>query len=93
MWITIDVFITSVNGWEMYDAEAEYWRLGLEGNRNFRITRANVNYALCPSYPSIFVVPAVVTDEQLARVSSFREKGRVCLLAVICWERGINVIT
>ena len=65
-------------GWDTYDAEVEYKRIGLAPSPVFRLTRMNKDYSLCPSYPCVFAVPANITDEMLAKVASFREKGRVC---------------
>lgn len=39
------------NGWNFYDPEAEFERLGLIKNKKLRITKINATYALCPSYP------------------------------------------
>lgn len=50
----------------------------MTGSANFRLTRMNKDYTLCSTYPSVFVVPASITDDMLTRVASFREKGRVC---------------
>lgn len=52
----------------------------MPGSANFRLTRINKDYCLCPTYPAVFVVPSAITDDMLTRVASFREKGRVCTL-------------
>ena len=49
----------------------------------WRVTRANEAYALCASYPSLLVVPAAVTDAQVAGAAKFRSKGR---LPVLTWR-------
>ena len=36
----------------------------------WRLTSANVHYALCPNYPNLLAVPASVTDAQLRESAS-----------------------
>ncbi|KAL1525311.1 hypothetical protein AB1Y20_020172 [Prymnesium parvum] len=46
----------------------------------WRITAANAEYALCPSYPCSLIVPSYVDDALLKVCAKFRSKGRVpCL--------------
>eukprot|EP01133_Synstelium_polycarpum_P008162 gene8162-9589_t len=59
----------------IYNVEDEYIRLGFPIDK-WRITYINKDYGLCPTYPSLFVVPESVTDEDLKKISLFREKGR-----------------
>lgn len=49
-----------------------------------RETHLNANYELCGSYPSVLVVPASVTDDEIIAVSQFRSEQRV---PVLCWGR------
>ena len=49
------------NGWNLFSWEEEYRRLKLDPNE-WRITDANINFELCKSYPSKFIVPAKITD-------------------------------
>lgn len=49
-----------------------------------RATRLNANYMLCGSYPSVLVVPASVTDDEVRAVALFRSEQRV---PVLCWGR------
>lgn len=49
-----------------------------------RDTQLNANYELCGSYPSVLVVPASVTDDEIKAVSYFRSEQRV---PVLCWGR------
>eukprot|EP01101_Sappina_pedata_P011051 TRINITY_DN714_c0_g1_i1.p1 TRINITY_DN714_c0_g1~~TRINITY_DN714_c0_g1_i1.p1 ORF type:complete len:770 (-),score=209.27 TRINITY_DN714_c0_g1_i1:441-2750(-) len=73
----------------VYDALREYERLGLDRN-GFRITRANEDYQLCPSYPSVFATHEEFTDEKLAAVSKFRSRGR---LPAVVWRHLGNGAT
>lgn len=71
----------------MYDPQREYQRLKLTppvgvkprtANKwPWRITNVNKDYSFSPTYPSVFVVPAAVSDEDLWRSRRFRMKERV----------------
>lgn len=74
-------FSRDESGWNLYDAVAEYKRLGLSSGENFRLTTANCNeqgmYRLSPTYPVFFCVPSVVSDEELFELVKHRSKGRI----------------
>lgn len=53
-------------------------------SRADRETHVNTNYELCGSYPSLLIVPASVTDDEILAVSQFRSEQRV---PVLCWGR------
>ncbi|OWZ09929.1 Myotubularin [Phytophthora megakarya] len=83
----------AVDGWRIYDAVAEFQRMGIGSSTNrWRLSYINEEYELCPTYPSIVGVPASVSDSVLAVASKFRSKGRIPVLswrdrhtgAVIC---------
>lgn len=43
-----------VNGWEVYNAEKEWRRLGIGGknvDHGWRISRLNIDYEVCPDWP------------------------------------------
>ena len=63
---------------DIYDPIREFQRVGLPG-AGFRITNANQDYKLCPTYPSFLVVPEGITDDQLKSVAGFRSRGLYCL--------------
>lgn len=52
-----------------------------------RATRLNSNYMLCGSYPSVLIVPASVTDDEVRAVALFRSEQRV---PVLCWGRQVD---
>ena len=58
-----------------YNVEAEFERLAW--GESFRLTSVNRDFGVCSSYPSSWVVPANVTDEELREASSFRGHSRV----------------
>ncbi|XP_077682093.1 phosphatidylinositol-3-phosphate phosphatase MTMR1 isoform X6 [Eretmochelys imbricata] len=72
----------SVNGWKVYDPMAEYKRQGLP-NESWKISKVNSTYELCDTYPTIFVVPTSVKDDDLSKVAAFRAKGRIPVLSWI----------
>jgi hypothetical protein len=63
------------SGWLGYDAKTEFSRMGLPG-LHFRQTSVNDRYQLTPSYPSLYIVPKNVSDEELRAAARFRSKGR-----------------
>lgn len=46
-----------------------------------------LQYRLCPTYPSLLCVPVTVYDTELVSIASFRSKGR---LPVLCWLHPVN---
>jgi hypothetical protein len=84
---------TQLEGWDLYDCMNEWKlvrNLVLLGENShvspskcggdsslFRLTLANSSYKLCDSYPTSFIVPASVEDDDLASSASFRSHGRV----------------
>ncbi|KAH3745479.1 Myotubularin 1 [Pelomyxa schiedti] len=83
------VFVTSVtrlfafyyrptfneNGWNIYDPLREYRRLGIPDS-TWRISEANMRYTLCPSYPTLLVVPYECDDELIRQAAQFRTSSR-----------------
>jgi myotubularin-related protein 6/7/8 len=64
-------------GWTVYNPLEEYTRIGLvsgEEGGAWKVSEFNANFATCPTYPEIFVVPATVTDKTLEKVAEFRSK-------------------
>ena len=70
-------------GWDVYDAYAEYARMGVP-SRHWRITSINASYSFCSSYPSVLVVPKQTSDSDLLLARSFRSRHR---LPVFVWRR------
>ncbi|RHY23754.1 hypothetical protein DYB36_008151 [Aphanomyces astaci] len=77
-----------VQGHAIYDLYADFAAMGVSlSSSPFRITDANRSYAICPTYPPMFVVPAAMSDVQVAAVAGFRSKGRMPLC---CWVHSSN---
>lgn len=49
----------------------------------WRISRANMEYKLCPSYPQLLLVPKAVSDAALEAIAKFRV---ACRLPVVVWR-------
>jgi len=70
------------DGYHFYDPLSEFKRLGFDEQNRFgklfRVSHANVpNYALCPTYPRSFVVPAVISEDHLIKIAEFRSQNRI----------------
>jgi Myotubularin-like phosphatase domain len=52
---------------------------------HYRLCALNSSYQLCPSYPCYFLVPASVSDADVAQCAKFRSSGR---LPAISWFHG-----
>jgi Myotubularin-like phosphatase domain len=76
------------DGWQFYDPAEELERFGLP-NHQWRISEANSNYELAPSYPRVLVIPSHIQDKELAAIATHRQHGR---LPVLCWRHaGANI--
>eukprot|EP01071_Lankesteria_metandrocarpae_P015265 Lankesteria_metandrocarpae@DN9493_c0_g1_i1.p1 len=49
--------------------------------RHLRITNANADGNLCPTYPAQLIVPVACSDELLFKVAAFRSKCRIPILS------------
>lgn len=78
------------NGWEVYDSEAEYGRLGVP-NELWRVTKLNTNYGVSDSYPAVWAVPSCASDELLKKVALFRSKGRIPILSWIHPKTNVSI--
>jgi len=84
-----DAFKLPFDGWSLYDAKAEYRRLGLP-NSTLRLSEANMEYKLCSTYPREFVVPSSISDEDLESIAKFRSRGRI---PVLVWHDRVTGAT
>lgn len=69
------------NGWKLYDAVAEYERMGAFADGKWRITNINKDYAFSPSYPKVLVVPSQVSDTVINYGAKYRSKARIPVLS------------
>lgn len=70
----------NINGWKIYEPENEYKRMKVDFNY-WRWTDANINFSVCESYPSRFIVPKEIKDSQLFKISQTRSHGRIPILS------------
>lgn len=76
------------HGHQIYNVFADFARMGVDlVNGPFRVTDMNLNYAICPTYPPQLVVPAAISDHEVASVAEFRSKGR---LPICCFVHPRN---
>ncbi|KAL1500857.1 hypothetical protein ABEB36_006281 [Hypothenemus hampei] len=73
-----------LNHKEMF--ENEMARLQFQGD-SWRITRANENYKICPTYPPYLLVPSCINDEMLESVAKFRSSRRI---PIAVWRHTKN---
>jgi len=68
--------------WSLYDPLEEFQRQGvLNPCSQWRLSRVNEDFSLCPTYPKMLVVPKSIDDEVLRKVAEFRSRGRIPVLS------------
>ncbi|KAH9587077.1 Myotubularin- protein 2 [Schistosoma haematobium] len=72
--------VFAIDGWDVYNPEEEYHRQNIFTN-GWRITKINMDYRLCDTYPAILAVPWEVTDELLVACAPHRSRGRIPVLS------------
>uniref|UniRef100_A0A1I8Q6D3 Lateral signaling target protein 2 homolog n=1 Tax=Stomoxys calcitrans TaxID=35570 RepID=A0A1I8Q6D3_STOCA len=65
------------------DFMREVERLGFDLNGSWRISHANEDFKLCPSYPPKLLVPCCISDDTLNNVANFRGSRR---LPAVVWR-------
>jgi len=63
-------------GWAFFNLEAEFLRQGVP-NKQWSICSLNKKYSLCPTYPSLLVIPYSATTALVEGAARFRSKGRI----------------
>jgi hypothetical protein len=66
-----------VDGWQVFTPAKEFTRQGLLGSSNTKWRLWQDNYELSPTYPSAFILPAVLTDVEVRDAAKFRSKARM----------------
>ncbi|KAM6949446.1 myotubularin-related protein 1a [Aplochiton taeniatus] len=80
-----------VDGWKVYDPMAEYKRQGLP-NESWSISKVNVGYEVCDTYPALLVVPSSIQEDELRRVVAFRARHRIPVLSWIHPESQATIV-
>ncbi|OQR89922.1 myotubularin [Thraustotheca clavata] len=60
----------------LYSSQEDYERLGLSDRERWTLVN-NETYALFPTYPKSFIVPAGFTDQDIVELSAYRSASRV----------------
>lgn len=68
------------DAWHFHPPECYYKRVARETNA-WRLSEANEDFSLCPSYPRAVIVPRAVDDSAVARSARFRQGGRFPVLS------------
>lgn len=75
-----------INGWELYDAKAEWKRQGISDkgvDRGWRISKINTEYAFSPTYPALLPVPSTISDNTLNYAGRYRSRVRIPVLTYL----------
>lgn len=76
----------TLNGWELYDAKAEWKRQGISekgADRGWRISKINTDYSFCPTYPALLAVPSTISDNTLNYAGRYRSRARIPILTYL----------
>ncbi|KAF8864089.1 phosphatases II [Acephala macrosclerotiorum] len=76
----------AINGWELYDAKAEWRRQGISEkgvDRGWRISKINTDYAFSPTYPALLVVPSSISDNTINYAGRYRSRVRIPALTYL----------
>ncbi|KAL4810710.1 protein-tyrosine phosphatase-like protein [Aspergillus unguis] len=72
------------NGWELYDPRKELERQGIDrGSKSWRISHLNSDYGFSPTYPSLFAVPASISDNTINYAGRYRSRARIPVLTYL----------
>jgi myotubularin-related protein 6/7/8 len=75
-----------INGWDIYDAKAEWKRQGISDkgvDRGWRISKINVDYGFSPTYPALLPVPSSISDNTLNYAGRYRSRVRIPVLTYL----------
>eukprot|EP00794_Sanderia_malayensis_P012002 gene12002-13241_t len=69
-------------GWKLYQMQTELEKL-IEGSNDWRISSLNSEFKVSKTYPELVIVSKNVTDDLILKSATFRQDGRVPLLAYL----------
>ncbi|XP_015263575.1 PREDICTED: myotubularin-related protein 9-like [Gekko japonicus] len=75
------------NGWQLYPLEKYYQKIASDTG-TWRLSSVNKDFAVCPSYPQVVMVPAAVDDRALRKSASFRQGRRFPVLSYYHKKNG-----
>lgn len=62
----------------------------LLATEEWRLTKVNKDFSVCPTYAPVLLVPKVVTDEQIIQSAAYRDGGRFPILSYR-HENGVSI--
>ena len=84
-----------MNGWDLYDARAEFRRQGISeksADKGWRISTINKDYTFCDTYPALLVVPSGISDSTLKYAGPFRSRHRIPALSYLHPVNGCTIL-
>ncbi|CAI4218009.1 unnamed protein product [Parascedosporium putredinis] len=84
-----------INGWELYDARAEFRRQGISEKsteKGWRVSTINQDYKFCDTYPALLVVPSSISDLTLKYAKEFRSRYRIPALSYLHPVNGCTIL-
>ena len=66
--------------------------MGITQSDDWRFSSINKAFKFCETYPSIFVVPKSVSDEDLRQVGEFRSKHRIPIVSWLKIDKKRNSV-
>jgi myotubularin-related protein 6/7/8 len=75
-----------LNGWDIYDAKAEWRRQGISEkgvDKGWRISKINTDYAFSPTYPALLPVPTTISDNVINYAGRYRSRARIPVLTYL----------
>ncbi|XP_073442476.1 myotubularin-related protein 9 isoform X1 [Dendrobates tinctorius] len=82
------MFEVTEDGWSAFRPEQVFELLALE-TEDWRLSEVNQDFSVCPSYPSVVIVPKSIDDESLHKVAAFRQGGRFPVLSYYHRKNGM----
>ncbi|XP_036169027.1 myotubularin-related protein 9 isoform X2 [Myotis myotis] len=79
------------DGWHSFLPEQEF-ELYSSATSDWRLSYVNKEFAVCPSYPPIVIVPKSIDDEALRKVATFRHGGRFPVLSYYHKKNGMVIM-
>uniref|UniRef100_U3J3J3 Myotubularin-related protein 9 n=1 Tax=Anas platyrhynchos platyrhynchos TaxID=8840 RepID=U3J3J3_ANAPP len=76
------------DGWRSYLPEQEFELLSSVTDE-WRLSCANKDFSVCPTYPPVVIVPKCIDDEALRKVALFRYGGRFPVLSYYHKKNGM----
>ncbi|XP_076155690.1 myotubularin-related protein 9 isoform X3 [Alosa pseudoharengus] len=84
-WLSLD------DQWGLSTLEKHYDQLGALQVK-WRLSNANSDFSVCPSYPPAVIVPQSVDDQMLVKAARFRQGGRFPVLSYYHQKNGMVIL-